>query len=85
MVAMGITLDKPHRIVSPKALETIRAIGHCEVCGKYGRPQAHHLTSRGAGGGDVMENLVAACLQCHDKIHRGLISRDELRAIIARR
>lgn len=33
----------------------------------------HHIKSVGAGGGDVLKNLISLCQFCHDKIHRGNI------------
>jgi 5-methylcytosine-specific restriction endonuclease McrA len=39
----------------------------CEACGKKA-VDVHHLNGRGPGK-DVPENLMALCLDCHDKIH----------------
>jgi len=52
--------------------------------------EVHHIKSRGAGGDDVAENLITLCVgptanDCHGKVHRGEISRETLREIIARR
>lgn len=30
----------------------------------------HHILPRGAGGKDVIENLIPLCAKCHGKIHR---------------
>jgi len=32
----------------------------------------HHLTTRGAGGGDEPSNKMSLCFKCHESIHRGL-------------
>jgi len=32
----------------------------------------HHLTTRGAGGGDEPENLMPLCFNCHEEIHRSI-------------
>ena len=41
----------------------------CYTC--YGWPtEAHHLTTRGAGGDDVEDNLISLCRECHTKIHQ---------------
>jgi hypothetical protein len=55
----------------------------CEKCNGPTGIQRHHIKSRGAGGGDVPLNLIDLCVHCHDKVHRGLIGRDELLAIAA--
>jgi hypothetical protein len=40
----------------------------CEVCGAESQP-CHHLRTRGAGGQDTPENLLALCVQHHRMIH----------------
>ena len=46
----------------------------CEWCGQRGYLQAHHLFTRGMGGGgrlDVPINLVSLCVCCHRLHHDG--------------
>jgi hypothetical protein len=57
----------------------------CEVCGSNYLVCGHHIKSRGSGGPDTAENIVSLCVPCHHDVHMALISRDELRAIVARR
>lgn len=37
-----------------------------------GRPadHIHHIRTRGAGGSDEDENLLALCWRCHDELHK---------------
>ncbi len=84
-VASGPATEKPRRIVDEALLDRFRAMRNCEHCGKPCRPHPHHVKSRGAGGGDTTGNVIAMAPDCHDAVHRGQISRETLRAIIARR
>ena len=43
---------------------------------------AHHITSRGAGGDDVKENLISLCRVHHNMVHNGKISKRQLRTIL---
>lgn len=48
----------------------------------------HHIDPRGMGGNpdkDVIENLIGACTPCHIKAEASIISKDDLREIVARR
>jgi 5-methylcytosine-specific restriction endonuclease McrA len=82
----GLALPKPGvRVRDEAAMDEARDRGRCEKCGVACRPHPHHVKSRGAGGGDTRENLISLCPPCHDLTHRGLISRDTLRAIVAAR
>lgn len=49
----------------------------CELCGKNGPTEKHHIKSRGAGGDDVKENLIEVCRICHIKIHSGNIRKEK--------
>jgi hypothetical protein len=46
-------------------------VGHpsCEVCHTADSEPPHHLKTRGAGGDDSYENLLALCAQDHRRIH----------------
>jgi 5-methylcytosine-specific restriction endonuclease McrA len=48
-------------------LDLIKKQG-CKVCGKR-NVDAHHIVSRGAGGGDELSNLIALCREHHTEIH----------------
>lgn len=44
----------------------------CVICGRgVGWVSGHmmHIKSRGAGGSDVIENVVTGCWECHGKSH----------------
>lgn len=76
---------KPHRVKDLFAIEWVKKWGKCQHCGKTKARSSdktlhvHHIKTRGAFGGDVPENLVLLCFQCHTGTHQaGLIPRDEL-------
>lgn len=75
---------KSGRIVDEETYDKVKA-GECEVCGSLCDCGPHHITPRGAGGDDVEENLIQLCPTCHMKAHSGLIDREWLRKIAARR
>lgn len=66
---------KPHTTrLKGKAMEQLRREcferdkGICQVCGKYASwEQGHmaHVKSRGAGGGDTLDNVKWKCPYCH--------------------
>lgn len=78
-------LEKPVRVRDESVLDWARQRGVCEVCGKHRPTEPHHVKSKGAGGGDERSNVVSICRTCHDSVHRGLIPRGILHAIIAAR
>ena len=55
--------------------ELIKKIGKhsCEVCGTFEMICVHHLKSRGSGGPDKLDNLMALCFNHHEEIHRSLV------------
>ena len=40
---------------------------------------AHHITSKGAGGDDVFENGISLCRRHHQLAHRNYITRSQMR------
>ncbi len=42
----------------------------CMACGKNPGGEAHHVTTRGAGGDDVAENLMPLCHEHHMAVHK---------------
>ena len=58
------------RIVNKEILSQLRG-SPCTICGHPG--VAHHVRSVGAGGDDVVENLMVLCQKHHVEVHtRGL-------------
>jgi 5-methylcytosine-specific restriction endonuclease McrA len=41
----------------------------CQVCGSMQNLQVHHLKFRSRSGGDVEQNLITLCGECHARIH----------------
>ena len=78
-------IPKTPRIKDNNCIDKIRAIGHCEVCGSSYLCAAHHIKSRGSGGGDTEDNMIYLCFVCHRKAHDGNISKERLRQIVRRR
>ena len=88
-------IEKHPRRKNPRLLTKMKKeIGHCERCGGIHCLEAAHIERKGMGGGsgpDIPENVVildgpAAFLQrCHGLDHQGLIPKDELYAIAAKR
>ena len=37
----------------------------CQVCGSMQNLQVHHLKFRSHSGGDVEQNLITLCTECH--------------------
>jgi 5-methylcytosine-specific restriction endonuclease McrA len=68
----------PRRVKDPAALRAYRlemSGEPCMVCERRTGTQAHHVTFRSQGGGDVPRNLMWLCLWCHDDIHAGRAER----------
>lgn len=63
---------KNARIKNKKILKEKQ--GRCEVCGKIGQTEKHHIKTKGSGGDDIEENLIEVCRICHTKIHTGKIN-----------
>jgi len=52
-------------------------LGPCRTCGATWDLELHHLVKRSAGGGDVADNLVSLCRNCH---HLYIHKRDPIMA-----
>ena len=59
---------KGKRIEDPKLIEHVKRLS-CTACRKEGPSDAHHVTSRGAGGPDTRENVMPLCRLCHTRWH----------------
>jgi 5-methylcytosine-specific restriction endonuclease McrA len=42
----------------------------CQACGSMQHLQVHHLKLRSQSGGDVEQNLITLCAECHVRTHR---------------
>lgn len=60
---------KSNRIKDRKLLAEVRK-RPCAACGKPPPSDAHHWKSKGSGGGDTEENLVALCRRDHALYHQ---------------
>jgi len=88
-------LVKPHRIVDKTGMKKVKAIDHCERCGReangFFNLEVAHVIGKGAGGPDIKENCLKLCgpacmsAGCHGADHRGKIGNDELFGLIAER
>lgn len=61
-------VPKKKRIEIPENIEYIKQFP-CAVCGCRAT-DAHHIHTRGAGGGDELENLIQLCRVCHQRCHQ---------------
>ncbi len=41
----------------------------CQNCGNSENLQTHHIESRSRLGGDLIENLITLCVDCHREAH----------------
>lgn len=78
------------RLASVVAWVLAKANGRCEVCDeaapfidKDGMPflEVHHVRPLAEGGPDMVENAVAACPNCHRRLHHAL-DRNTVRAAV---
>lgn len=66
-------IPKPKRVRNKKLLESFRLL-RCIVCAKLGCDPCH-IKSRGAGGGDEVDNLMPLCREHHRMQHqKGIVT-----------
>jgi hypothetical protein len=56
----------------------------CECCENAEAVDIHHIDNKGMGGcktKDYIENLISLCRMCHEKAHKGIISKERLKEI----
>jgi hypothetical protein len=76
------------RIVSPEIVRRVRLRDGICLAGLVMKDgcswgvDVHHISSRGSGGDDTLENLICLCRRHHNKAHAGELSRGRLRAIL---
>jgi 5-methylcytosine-specific restriction endonuclease McrA len=66
----------------PKRLVLRRDGARCQVCGFDTLVEVHHIIPRRHGGPDTLDNLITLCPNHHTMADRGLISVEELRALL---
>jgi len=59
---------KAKRIVNKTLLEFVSSLP-CSVCRKH-PSDPHHIKTRGAGGGDILDNLMPLCRKHHVEWHQ---------------
>jgi 5-methylcytosine-specific restriction endonuclease McrA len=67
----AIGFPKPKRIRDPELLDVIRGL-QCLACypgGQQSDTEAHHISTKGSGGDDVLANLMPLCRSCHSRWH----------------
>lgn len=80
----AVTLPKKKRVVDRAAIQAARK-PYCERCGAPAHKEPHHIVTVGSGGGDVRENLIQLCFECHVAAHAGQVPKSELVAIVVQR
>lgn len=75
-------LLKHERIKDKKMIKQCRR-DCCELCGAPANIEPHHIYSVGSGGGDIKENLIQLCSNCHIKVHANGKPKEELLEIVA--
>ncbi len=76
------------KVIDNRLLRLFREKERCERCGRQSVVQPHHILGRGYESCrrlDVAINLIALDGICHDRVHWGRISRENLLEIVARR
>lgn len=63
-----VTQSKLGRVYDLALIKRVRKLP-CAICGEEGGNEAHHLQTRGSGGGDTIDNLVSLCRRHHQRIH----------------
>ena len=85
-------VPKIKRIENPKLIAMLKLqVRKCEWCGVASHQtiwpiDPHHIKTRGAGGGDTLDNLVMLCrVPCHERAQNYLIHQAALLAILGPR
>ncbi len=80
--------DLIERIESPETIAHVRRRDGCCLAGLVLKDgclegfDVHHISSRGSGGDDTLENLICLCRRHHNLAHYGFLSRGKLRSIL---
>jgi hypothetical protein len=60
---------KPKRVGDKKLLAKVR-LQPCRACHRPGPNHAHHVSTKGAHGGDIKENIMPLCAVHHTEWHK---------------
>lgn len=84
---MPVPVPKPPKRIRDRALmKAMREeIPYCEVCGRVGYGDLHHIRYRSQLGSDIRANLIRLCYEHHAAAHAGVLTKRELIEIVARR
>jgi 5-methylcytosine-specific restriction endonuclease McrA len=71
---MMVGKPRPIRLESKQYEELRRAIlerdrWRCQSCGAMTNLEVHHQQFRSHSGGDIEENLITLCRDCHAEVH----------------
>lgn len=72
---MELPFPKSKRVVNPYLLQVVRELP-CVACSpgrQVSETEPHHVTTRGAGGGDEVQNLMPLCREHHTEWHLGFV------------
>jgi 5-methylcytosine-specific restriction endonuclease McrA len=50
-----------------------RDLNVCQICGSRENVEGHHILDVQYGGAANVDNIIALCRKCHQKVHKGLI------------
>jgi len=63
-------IPKPKRKVDKELLRSFRDKPCLIKKDCLGEVCAHHVKTKGSGGGDIVDNLIALCLKHHSELHQ---------------
>lgn len=73
----ALTGQRRKESVFPKKLREISKLARatislypCSVCMRPGPSDPDHYQTKGAGGGDTLDNLISLCRECHTARHK---------------
>ena len=71
----GLSTKRPRLRLDPKAYRNLcrkvlkRDQWRCQLCGRIGELQVHHIRMRSKLGDDIEVNLITLCARCHCLVH----------------
>ena len=82
-----LLIPKQSRWIDSEAIEAVEHCnnGMCECCNGARTNCAHHISTRGAGGADIVQNLLGVCWVCHTLVHAANIPLIRQKEIVSQR